>query len=77
MTGASCRLHSDYVLLRGQLVSHGWRDTHTSDTTEWWEHPLHGELGVEIPATDPYESVTCWFDRIPTMLVLEQLRFPR
>jgi hypothetical protein len=68
--------HGDYADLCDRLVTHGWWASSFTETTVWWVHPLHGGLGVEIPETEIYESVTCWFEKIPTMQVLDDLGFP-
>lgn len=74
----SVYLHSDYSVLRDQLVENDYVLSHCTPTTEWW-HPRGYqilEIGVELPTTDPYESVEVHFDYPVTTQELELLRFP-
>lgn len=70
-------LHSDYSLLRDRLVEEGYRMSHYSlDYSEWWVSPRGGELCVDLPETDPYESISVYFDYSVTTQELALLRFP-
>lgn len=68
--------HSDYALLRDQLVGESWFCTHTSDFTEYWRAPHGGEIYFDIPEADPYESVVVYFEYPVTTQELQLLRFP-
>lgn len=68
--------HSDYALLRDQLVGAMYICTHVSDFTEFWRARHGGELYFDIPDTDPYESVEVHFDYPVTTQELQLLRFP-
>lgn len=68
--------HSDYSILRDRLVLEDYRLSHWTDHTEWWRSPSGGELCVELPDTDPCESVPVQFDYDVSTWELELLRFP-
>lgn len=68
--------HADYSVLRDRLVGEGYTLSHWSDHTEWWRAPHGGELGVELPDTDPYESVPVQFEWSVSTQELVNLRFP-
>lgn len=67
--------HPDYAKLRDLLVVEHVLVTQTPFQDEW-RCPDGSYILVEIPHTDPYESVIVHFDRIPTRLTLESLGFP-